>query len=611
MSWEENESCLSYEGTCQFDAEVAKKKVRTFWYYVLGFVILMLIPYFIGSCMGCEACFQCAAACDASCGDCGLEDCGRSCYSEVGCGSCNGSGTTSGGSSGSSASCQDSCDACVKSEGSDCGNTKGCGACAGFGDCSACGGYEVYRVKIKVGDQTIEKEFTNPKADVEIVYPNGASSEYVEFQGYFTKKEGGTCYVDSTGKTIKSFKDGMTLYGHYKEINEGEEYTFAFDPGNAPAGEFNIPSSISVFVGQEVTDFPEAQEIDGYTFLGWYTAYEDGKCVSNAEGGYKSDAFHLYDLGVSPNDDSTYPIILYARYERAKYDVRIIETVDGSQKKIETVKITHGDVLWSEASDTIASLRDNDWSNYKFLGYSQRPNPDITNSEELLTENDLRSILVVEPTSIYIIKRSAVILTFHYGIDGKSDVTYDGYHGETVDLSNVYDSSYGGYITETVLRDGFNKGYEFDSWSRSTSSADVEITTIDVRKGGITNFYARWKELTYTIEYYYDTYRYGYADGVRSQHESYTYKNGLAELFNPGRSDEGDFVGWLCNGRLITKIDAKSVYGNLKLYAQFTNSSSLSAPIGGVINPPAGQSVAMSLTDTVACGFVQGKIKEF
>lgn len=613
MTLEENESWSPCENAYRFDGESARSKIRRFESESLSgiigvIIILFLLLFFVGSCMGCSACFECAAACDDACG-CELEDCGRDCYNDYGCGSCNDSGSgndSSSGSSGSSSSsgcsgsdCNDSCDSCVESEGTDCGNKRGCGACAGFGDCSECGGYKVYRIKIKVGDETYEKDLDDPKDTLDIVYPNGASSKYFEFLGYFSKAVGGTCYVDSNGTTIKSFKDGLTLYGHYQEIGENNEYELRFDTGNAPYG-FDRPSPIDVYVGQEITGFPEVQEIEGYTFLGWYT--EDDKRVSNDDGVYTE--FHLYDVDVDPKDEYTDYIILYARYEKTKLEVKIVEMIDGSPKtKEQTVKVTHGDYLWAAAKDEILDLTTKDSDYYKFLGYSF-----IDDESNLKQKSDLEYYVVEEPMTVYVAKRTIVTIRFDYNTDSKSYVEYKGYHGESITIANI--------VGDSVSSDDFNPGYKFTGWYKEKGGdSGTSVTEIEIDKDATKKtYYAHWKKQYYEIKYFYGSYEFGSLDNLTSQYKNYYYESGLSELFNPGPSDEGNFIGWSLysdlSGKLYTQIGEKELYGNLNLYACYSNSRSVSAVIDGQTQPT-GQIVTMGLTDTVACGFVQCVIKKF
>jgi hypothetical protein len=327
----------------------------------------------------------------------------------------------------------------------------------------------------------------------------------------------------------------------------------------------NHPTS-AIYDSAFVVDNPTKA---GYTFVGWFTAFDGGKCVTNAEGGYKSDAFHLYDVGVKPEDD-TYRIILYARYERAKYDVRIIETLDGSQSNIQTVKVTHGDSLWDTAYKVIDQMKNSDSSSYKFIGYSLISTPDIDNPEDMLASNELQNILVDEPMSIYIIKRTAVTITFDYGVSGRTNFEYHGYHGQRLEFNKVYDERNGGYITEIVKNPEFNKGYEFNGWSRTTSNQDMEYTSIEIVKNGNKTYHARWIEQTYTIEYYEGGYKYRFSDGVLDEYTKYTYRNGLNTLFNPEQNAGGyAFVGSSLNadlsGPLNTSINPKTLSGNLKL----------------------------------------------
>lgn len=378
---------------------------------------------------------------------------------------------------------------CDCGQGFDCGNRHDIGRCAGCGDFSECGGYSIYRIVIKVGDQSYEEDIPDYKTDIPIYYPS-AGEKYYEFLGYYDAQTGGTCYVANTGRRIKAFKNGMTLYGRYEEINADKEYELRFDRGNAPAGEFVVPSPIMVCVGQEIENFPSEREIEGYDFVGWYTAYEGGSQFYSDDGN-----FHLYGVGVDPSDEYAQRITLYARYTKKQYSVTLVEMLDGKSARAETVTVAHGDSPWTTAQEKIAKMITNQAGQYKFLGYSKISAPELNGSAELFDKTAFEALSITESTTIYLIKRTKVSITFHYTVAGEArSFVYEGFDGERVELRDIYDN--GVPITQVVRQDGFNEGYTFDGWSTSTDSADgiEDDYEIFISKNGRKEYYACWRK---------------------------------------------------------------------------------------------------------------------
>lgn len=560
MASMENEQCKS----CACDYFQAKgRNIRRFWEYVGVVIGVMLILYLFGSCFGCSACFECAAACDSSCG-CELESCGREFYEEVGCGSCSNSDSEC---SSCKQSCAEDCDNCVRSDGVNCGNTENCGACAGFGDCSACKGYKVYRVTIVVGDKEYEVKLYDKSEKLPIYYPDGAGAEYFEFLGYWTKEEqGGKRYVTSEGEYVAGLeaKDGLTLYPDYQELGVDQSYSFAFDTAEVPADpSFVAPSPITVTVGSAVEGFPEPQEIDGYNFKGWYTY--DNICVTDEDGYYKSDLFHLYDVGVLPND-ITSTIVLFAKYEKQSYPIQLVEVRDGIAFRTETVNVEYGEYLRAHVENTLNTLL-NDGETYRYLGLSREVNPDITDSTKVFDLSALDSVVVEEAQTLYVIKRTVAVITIHYGVN-LEDVRYSSYYGETVNLNNIQDLNQGmKKVGELVEREGFNPGYKFTGWCQTQNASPYadSYTEITIGKGVRLDYYARWEITTYTI-----TYRSASGGFIGSDTYQYQTNKQLMTLSNDGSKV---FAGWCYLEDLsdtpMTSIPAGSRYGDLVLYAKY------------------------------------------
>lgn len=544
--------------------------IRRFYLYIAAAIGVMLILFFFGSCLGCGACFECAAVCDDSC-DCGLEDCGHEIYEEIGCGSCNGGSGAS-----CSEDCAEDCDACVRSEGVTCGNTENCGACAGCGDCSACEGQKMYRVTIIVGDETHTLKLYDPTEQLPIYYPAGANSSYFEFVGYWTKAgQKGTRYVNAEGNYVGDLqaKDGLTLYGSYNELGVGQEYTMAFDTLEVPySPNFIAPNPIIVTVGEPIVDFPEPQEIEGYKFKGWYTFDPDGSgiCVTDENGYYKSDVFHLYDVGVRPNE-LLQTVVLVAKYEKRSYPIQLIEVRDGIQVRVDAVSVQYGEYLIS--SDLVNKLSNlqGDGNVSKYIGLSWEMNPDITDATKMFDVSALNSIIVEEELKIYVINRTVAIVKIHYGVSGEQTVEYKSYYGETINLNDIQDSNNGYQKTGDVVADvAFNKGYAFDGWClrANASSLEDKYTEITVNRNVRLDYYARWKMATYTITYY------GPDSTTRPiREDTYNYQTGKT-LYDPGYDPVyGTFKGWCenpdCSDEPKTFYRANEECGNKVLYAKY------------------------------------------
>ena len=559
--------------SCACDYFQAKgRNIRRFWEYVGAIIGIMLVLYLFGSCFGCSACFECAAACDQNCG-CELEDCGREFYDQVGCGSCNNEASDC---STCKQECGEVCDDCVRNEGVNCGNTENCGACVGFGDCSGCKGYKVYRVTIVVGDKEYEEKLYDKSEKLPIYYPDGAGEEYFEFEGYWTDedREDGDRYVTAEGEYVADLqaKDGLTLYGHYKEKNFGDKYTLRFSGAKLPAGlSFSTPAPIEVAVGSPITDFPDPQEIDGYDFKGWYTANE--RCVTNAEGYYKSSAFHLYDVGVNPNDQETTSIMLFAKYEKCKYSVQLIEMLDGSINRTDTVLVEYGEYLSvNSITSKLAEFMGNG-SAYKCLGLSWESNPDIHDETKFFTMDKLNTEMVDDTVKIYVINRSMLTVKLYYDVSGKQPVEYRAYNGERVVFADMIDMNNGNRkVGDLVAEDSFNPGKRFIGWYEDAYSDPA--TYVDVVKNGWLEYTAHWETKTYYITYIGPA---GNKLNGFDQQYPYLYQEDTKLLDLGYDNTYGRFLGWCERAdrsdspKMWLYAYGSGAYGDKTLYAKYEN----------------------------------------
>lgn len=84
-----------------------------------------------------------------------------------------------------------------------------------------------------------------------------------EFLGWYTAAEDGTL-IESTTK----FEQDTTIYAQWKEIIE---YTITFNPGEGTV----VTESLTTGAGGKIVGDIPTPELDGYTFLGWFTEETD------------------------------------------------------------------------------------------------------------------------------------------------------------------------------------------------------------------------------------------------------------------------------------------------------------------------------------------------
>lgn len=103
-----------------------------------------------------------------------------------------------------------------------------------------------------------------------VEFPGDPSYDNKKFIGWFDAKEGGNKITELTAT-----KD-MTLYAQYEMSNDAKtEYTLTFDTQGGSKVE-----AVKGYAGSKVA-LPEAPTKDGYTFLGWYDAKENGNKLTS------------------------------------------------------------------------------------------------------------------------------------------------------------------------------------------------------------------------------------------------------------------------------------------------------------------------------------------
>ena len=537
----ENGQCCS-QGCDYFQAK--GKNLRWFYEYVAAIIGIMLILFGLGSCLGCEACFDCAAVCDENCG-CGLEECGRE--------------------------CDEISDQVFHCDGINCGDKRGVFSCDGKWDCSSCGGYLVFTVKVVYGDNNeytvmeMEAWEWEQMSSLNVIYPDDKPEDYFKFKGYYTKKSGGTKYADENGILVKEITKSITLYAQYEELNAGEDYVIYF---NAEPY-FANPSPIDVVVGEKVYDTPDAPELDGLTFQGWYTETNGGGIrVAKPD---ETWTFHLVPFGHLPGNWQR-EVMLYAHYTVNTYAVRL----HYDKGEMETITVEHDTLL-----STVLQGKNNSMGNqlYYFGGWSLNENPEL----DEVVDGDIR---IQETYDLYEIRREWITLTFDLGIS-QIQITRLR-EGETYQFNELIVPGTLQNLEEYMQNPSCNPGYEFEYWRIGMGQA---LPRIVVTEGMNTTISAKWKLAEYKIEYYVNGI---YSNGSASNSGAvtkYSYRDqnmdGQNELtivlWDFGEyGNNPNFVGWYIEGNPDTVFEIsqspygerviylpKEIYGNLKLHAKF------------------------------------------
>lgn len=157
------------------------------------------------------------------------------------------------------------------------------------------------------------------------------------FDGWYTKKTGGTKY---TGSTIVDAVGNITLYARWK----AKQATVKFSSNGGKTPSF---TSKKIKVGDSVGTFPKVKR-DNYTFAGWYTSFNGGNKVTSS---YK----------VSREE-----ITLYAHWKQKNRNVNV------TIKSIESDKQSVGCQIQYSSSKSFSNARSITKKNFKGNSVSLR-----------------------------------------------------------------------------------------------------------------------------------------------------------------------------------------------------------------------------------------------
>ncbi len=155
------------------------------------------------------------------------------------------------------------------------------------------------------GDRYIKK--VSAEIDEEYNFGRAEKTGYT-FLGWYSEIEGGTAFTDAQGKSAgMTWKESnpSTLYAHW----QANKYKISLEYCGATA--FNTVTEISATYDLEITDKLPVPKKTGASFLGWYTAEENGNQITDAKGSFLENTL-VYNNAIYPmNGEGT---TLYARW---------------------------------------------------------------------------------------------------------------------------------------------------------------------------------------------------------------------------------------------------------------------------------------------------------
>lgn len=338
----------------------------------------------------------------------------------------------------------------------------------------------------------------------------------------------------------------MNVYGI------GKTYQFSFD---LRAAGISTQHKMTVQAGGPISGFPEAPEVEGYTFAGW-KVYVDGSWVmmhGANKGNPNGQEFHLYNFENLAGSNAT-------NFEvRAEYTPNVYVITFNLEGRTYTQEARHNDTFASIAAKMegyIPSSEDGE-----FVGWGAEID---TRPENAIKGNTL----ITKSMTVYGIFHQAIYVKFYFNVNS-SDANYD---------KQRYYENQTNVVFPTITDESFNPGYKFAGWytSREPATNDQPIYNVSIVDTNMTReYYAKWEKADYTIEYRVMDYSTGY-DYVHAT-ESYQMSN---ELFDLRSADEVlknvgyDCIGWSMisaeSGDAFTQLP-EGTYGNLVLYARFVS----------------------------------------
>ena len=317
------------------------------------------------------------------------------------------------------------------------------------------------------------------------------------FKGWYTERNGGTL-VNGFVKVTNSREH--TLYAHW----EANKYTVTF---NACGGSVT-PTTMQVTYDNAYNTLPVPTKT-GATFLGWFTAEEDGEQV-------KEDSIVTTD-----NNH-----ILFARWGEIGYTVSF-ETDGGS------VSISSKTVYYGRKYGELPIPEKN---GYAFQGWYV-----YNDKSKYITENS-----VVELERSHTLKADWKPMEYVVTLDPMGGTC------STEKVSLTYQSKYSNLPIPT------KQGYDFEGWYTSAVGGKRIFEDTLVATAANHTLYAHWTNTVYTV--FFDA----LGGTVTPTSKRVAYENAFGSLPIPEKHGY-EFGGWVREiGNIATKIETDSIFRECK-----------------------------------------------
>ena len=349
------------------------------------------------------------------------------------------------------------------------------------------------------------------------------------FMGLYDSQTGGLEIFDKDGNQVVPLASSTTLYARWEKVT----YTKHFFVQNF--GSISEDEEVLVQDGDAIATLPVPEVDEGYEFIGWMTAEEDGELISDAE--VVKDEF----VQVSEETASIWfnNSTFYAKIEIEKHTVTFYYHDDDYTE--EQVEIEDGQPL-----ETAPELQSDDYKKREFVGWS------MSETEYIPFESHVDCISVEKDLEIHAIWRYWRDVTFVISEDDER-------------VERIYsDQSF-------EIPDYEVPGYVNTGWF-TTPRFDTKPVTEVGYTSSYSKFYGRYEYATYTLKFNLNGGNYYGSGSIADRQYQFDDEFQLPIV----EKENYTFIGWYEEGTPSTspfRSITKGTYGNKTLIAKYKGDS--------------------------------------
>jgi len=413
------------------------------------------------------------------------------------------------------------------------------------------------------------------------------SAQGFDFSGWYDAEVGGTKVetipLGSTGN--------LTLYARWSAV----EYTITYN--NTKGAENSNPAQYTIET-DDIVFTPISAE--GYEFLGWFDAEEDGTEVTEIASGSTGDVILFAQWNAIEYD------IIYNNLEGAINDNPATYTIEFDEIRLEDLEREGYLFLgWFDAAEggtEITVIANGSFGEIELYAYWETVTYTITYNNVKEAENENPTQFTIESDEIELVDLSLDgydFLGWFDAAEGGNKVEYISSgtaiditlyaHWNLIEYNIVYNNTKGAdnpnpenYTIESediTLEELEKEGYLFLGWF-DAAEGGTEVTEIASGSTGEVVLYAQWSPREYSISYY-------NVEGADNPNEqtSYTIESPTIVLQDAEKENKV-FLGWFDaeeGGSQVTEIPAGST-GDIELYAMWSENYSITYVLNGGVS---------------------------